>query len=159
MANNSYIIPKVFPTVEEIDTTLRKVMNECFPGFKISEPPQNDQTGWLIKHPENEDLAFTIHFDEFRDEKALSIPHRHCYEVMWWVEHEIRERLAKAFNAKQYDEGIGAVKNAKVYFDTYSDYLTATYPERFRHVKLMMAKEEAYLLPADIRGKLGKLFE
>lgn len=155
MSNSAFMIPKKFPTVTEIDAALRKIVAECFPAFNVSAC----DGGWLVQHPVNSELAFNVWLEKHQRRKALAIPHKHCYEIMWWVEYEVRERLARDFDASQYDEGAGHVENSLVFYSTYSDYLTAVYPPDYREFKVMMAAEEASLLPDDLRAKLGQLFQ
>lgn len=156
MSNAAFVIPKKTHQPEVLDRMVREAVADVFPTFAITTIKEGDKiTGWLLAHVTYKELAFNIWLSTHKKRQALQIPHKHCYEVMWWVEYEIRERLAGKLDAKQFDEGVGNVENATEFYQTYNDYLNAVYPTAYRLLKVRMAKDEARALPADLRRRLG----
>lgn len=153
MSNAAYVIPKLMPSYEDLDKTVREVITTRFPNFGVWEA---DDKGWLIVHQSESDLAFNIWLEVFNRHEALQIPHKHRYGFMWWVEYEIRERLAKTLKARQFDEGVGKVKNHDVFYPTYSDYLRDVYGD-FCDSYVEIAKMELPGLPPDVLAMMGDL--
>lgn len=116
--------------------------------------------GWLIVHRKEIDLAFNIWPEVHNGHEALQITHKHCYGFMWWVEYEIRERLAKVLKARQYDEGVGRVRRYDQFYATYGDYLVGVYgdaPPVVFESRVEIARMELPGLPADVLVMMGDL--
>ncbi len=157
MSNAAYLIPKLMPSHEDVDKTIREIVTTRFPNFGVWEAFDN---GWLIVHRKEIDLAFNVWREVHNGHEALQIPHKHCYGFMWWVEYEIRERLAKALKARQYDEGVGRVRRYDEFYQTYSDYLRGVYgdaPPIMLESRVEIARMELQGLPADVLAMMGGL--
>jgi hypothetical protein len=156
MANAAFIIPKRWPKVLELDALVKKAVLEKFPAFTV----RSIDGGWAISHRlQPDDLSFNIWVSKCGKKQALQIPHRHSYNFMWWVEYEIRERLAQDLEARQYDEGVGKTQNCCETYATFSDYLRAVYSGDFLHLWVGFCRLEVWVLPPDLQGLLGDLFK
>ncbi len=148
MSNCAFVIPKRNTTFTALDAVVKHTVSTRFPNYKAETCPE--ESGWLVVHEKETDLSFNIWVERRGRKRVLQIPHKHCYGFMWWVEYEIRERLAASLDAKQYDEGIGDTENCVERYETYADYLKGVYGEK-AHLFLEMARDEVAVgLPPDV---------
>lgn len=161
MSNSAYLIPKKMPPFPQLDALVTGIVVNRFSQFKIETI---DKSGWFISHPDPTHgmyYGLNIWLDEYvtsRSRKqAIQIKHGHSGNFMWWIEYEVRERLAVALNAKQVDDGVGAVKNETTYYQTYVDYVRAVYDGKMIGFQIDMIKQEMTVMPPDLVAMVGDL--
>jgi len=151
MANHAWIYTDTLPTHEVIDKDIRHLVARKFSMLKV----KSVENGWIIYHPEDEDyLALAIwhsYFQEYNTTgktgeriKAIEFRHGHPYRILYWIESYIRASLAKKYNCKAWDDGIGPYQE-KDPAETLEEY----WPGWLNWVS---SKAELKTLPKDLRN-------
>jgi hypothetical protein len=54
---------------------------------------------------------------------AVEFRHGHSYDILWWIEYEIREEVGCALNARMFDDGVGDCGKPRTdRYDTLAEY-------------------------------------
>lgn len=147
MANHAYVIPKgKMPTADQINKDAQEIVRRKFPQFVLDYIPPDEIKGgeanWhLHSVPDDGYLGMIFWIDEYGDPESfdektetwsrmlpcIEFRHGHAYRFMWWVEYEIREELARLYDAYSVDDATGEFDPPQLErYDTYRDYLVRT---------------------------------
>ena len=128
MSNHAYVMPKKMPTVSQIHTDAEAILKK-FPQFKLTR----NLDEWIVEYiwPEKAENQYFIGLcfwvDRYEKKKCITFRHGHGLNFMWWIEYEIREELAKLYNAVSKDDGYeGKDPPCLERFDSYIEYFRFT---------------------------------
>jgi hypothetical protein len=143
MANHAYVIPDKLPDPQRINDDVFAIVKRKFPQFQLEFDAT--QNSWMLSYKGDGYIAMTFWLDEYGDPETfdeatekwgrmlpcIEFRHGHAYQFMWWVEYEIREELARLYNAQVVDDGLGTFDPPQLdpqleRYDTYRDYLVRT---------------------------------
>lgn len=133
--NHAYVVPKVMPTVEQIDAVAREFVAERFPQFELTLSDDDGPT-WFVHLRENESVRLIFWMGKYLEENAshpcIEFRHGHSYDFLWWIEREITKKLHDVFGGVTVDDGIGQYEIEPVEHRYYYNYLEWMYKERFQ---------------------------
>ena len=144
MANHAYVVTPVKPTVAQVDAIVRRVVSEKFPMLVVETHPDTEEAYWQVTHPKDTAyLVLDFWFGDHRLDKdelariphvvldeeddgmtnvfAIEFRHGHSYEMLWWIEHEIREAVGRELDGCMFDDGVGIMGEPDP--DTYATYM------------------------------------
>ena len=159
MANHAYVVPGRKPTVEEVDAVVRKVVAGKFPMLDLElkvgdKDAWSQEATWILRSPEDDQFAIVFWFGDHWLSKpdpspkvvlqpdvhegmdkvfAVEFRHGHSWRILWWIEWEIRNAVAKALGARMYDDAY--------YKEGGEAPLNETYPSYVRYMKACLARE------------------
>lgn len=150
--NSAYVFPKKFPTSAQIDADVREIVARKFPEFVVHfhekevawtvqykkaayKVATTRQIGFLRYDAANpgliEYLCLILRLSKWNRRKCIEFQHGHSYDILWWLEYEIREELALMYKAKTADDAISGYHEPQIErFANYKEYLLFVYEHR-----------------------------
>lgn len=113
------------PDAKTIENDVRAIIENKFPKLKILGSKGFWHLGY--EHDGVMNPRLTLHFWREND-TTLEFSHRDTHPFIWWVEYEVREKLANQYKGRTTDDAVkGDYAPSNDSFNSLSDYLNKVY--------------------------------
>jgi len=93
---------------------------------------------------------------------AIEFRHGHSYDILWWIEHEIREAIGRELKGWMFDDGVGEIGEPdKRTYSSYYDYQMNAWNISLKRdiirksVMILMMLAERRMAPKEVRRLYG----
>ena len=148
MSNSAYVIPKGdMPPTSLLNAYFQDIVAAKFPMFVLDHIPPERAIGceynWVLHlEPSNGLFVLCFELDTYDNLQCIRFKHGHSSGMLWWIEYEIREEIAKLIDANIVDDCDGDFcPPHDERYKSFSEYVTSLYPPEIAKVDIEICQK------------------